>query len=90
MRPRRSAESTGSKRPKPQLRLRSRRGKLPESMGDTQDEDYRPRADDHLVEPFLAGLAPERPSAAPRTGRRGCGGAALLVIVLAGGVWLLA
>ena len=60
-------------------------------MEGTEDEDYRPRADDHLVEPFLAGLSPQRPAAeASRTGRRGCGGAVLIMIVLAGGVWLLA
>ena len=49
-----------------------------------EDEDYRPRKDDHLVEPFLAGLGKEGGGRELRDEvRRGCGGAAALFVLLA-------
>lgn len=60
-----------------------------------EDEEYRPRADDHRVEPFLAGLAgsakpaaPEEPGRGASGARRGCAGAVLFLAALAAGLWL--
>jgi hypothetical protein len=56
-----------------------------------EDEEYRSRPEDQLVEPFLEGLAPRRPGAEARApAGRGCGRAALLVLVLEACAWLLA
>lgn len=57
--------------------------------GELEDEEYRPRADDHLVEPFFAGLGQEGGGRELRAdARRGCGGAAALLLAVA--LWLLA
>jgi hypothetical protein len=49
-----------------------------------EDEEYRPRADDHLVEPFFAGLGQDGGGRELRADvRRGCGAAALLVLAVA-------
>jgi len=45
-----------------------------------EDEEYRPRKDDHLVEPFFAGLAKD--GAGADEGRRGCFGAASFFLLL--------
>lgn len=56
-----------------------------------EDEEYRARPEDHLVEPFLGGLAPPRPGAEARApAGRGCGRAALLVLALGAWACLLA
>jgi len=57
-----------------------------------EDEEYTPRADDHRVEPFLAGLAgaakPAEQGRGASGARRGCAGAVLFLAALAAGLWL--
>jgi hypothetical protein len=49
-----------------------------------EDDEYRPRPKDHLVEPFFAGLGQEEPEERENPPpRNGCGGlVALLVLIL--------
>lgn len=56
-----------------------------------EDDEYRPREDDHLVEPFFAGLGAEGDAdseaerdAVPEKGARGCGRAAVVLAALLG------
>jgi hypothetical protein len=54
-----------------------------------EEDEYRPRPDDHLVEPFFAGLGQEGGGRELREDvRRGCGAAAVLLVAVA--LWLVA
>ena len=46
------------------------------------DHDYKARKDDHLVEPLFSGLRREDAGDSDRSGRRGCFGLAVLLLLL--------